>query len=118
MNGTVEPTDEECQWVSDDDDAAADEKEEKGESDGAELSVSWWSMVIIDQCNTVSSGTIYHVYVCTVYNNNIRMVVLLAPTMEIFLSIPRHYTLVWFFSKLAVQLGGSWAELKMWGSLL
>ena len=44
MNGTVEPTDEECQWVSDDDDA--DEKEEKGESDGAELSVSWWSMVI------------------------------------------------------------------------
>jgi len=36
MNGTVEPTDEECQWVSDDDDA--DEKEEKGESDGAELS--------------------------------------------------------------------------------
>ena len=40
MNGTVEPTDEECQWVSDDDDGAADEKEEKGESDGAELSVS------------------------------------------------------------------------------
>lgn len=36
VNGTVEPTDEECQWVSDDDDA--DEKEEKGESDGAELS--------------------------------------------------------------------------------
>lgn len=36
VNGTVEPTDEECQWVSDDDDA--DDKEEKGESDGAELS--------------------------------------------------------------------------------
>lgn len=36
VNGTVEPTDEECHWVSDDDDA--DEKEEKGESDGAELS--------------------------------------------------------------------------------
>ncbi|XP_067044326.1 nucleosome assembly protein 1-like 1 [Acropora muricata] len=36
VNGTVEPTDEECQWVSDDDDV--DEKEEKGESDGAELS--------------------------------------------------------------------------------
>ena len=41
MNGQVEPTDEECQWQSDEDDDDNEDKEEKGEEDVSQLTVSW-----------------------------------------------------------------------------
>lgn len=40
MNGHVEPTDEECQWESDDEEEENEDKEEKGEEDVTQLSVS------------------------------------------------------------------------------
>ena len=36
----MEPTDEECQWQSDEDDDNNEDKEEKGEEDVTQLSVS------------------------------------------------------------------------------
>lgn len=45
----MEPTDEECQWQSDEEDDENEDKEEKKEEDVTQLTVSWmfWSFVML-----------------------------------------------------------------------
>jgi len=48
VNGHVEPTDEECQWQSDDEEEETEDKEEKGEEDVSQLSGEVKEKVKID----------------------------------------------------------------------